>query len=291
MQLVVLAAGHGRRYGGLKQLAAVGRNGECIMDYTARNAERCGIEGAVVVVREDIRAQIVAHVRRFWPVTMPVEFVVQSPIPGTAQAVYAARSVVDGTFVVVNADDHYGEAVAELKHHLDSAEDDAHLLVGYQLRHTVLTASPVTRGLLEVDNHDRLAMIVEHKVAVRNDEPKFEVRPLPSNEPAEISERGQMVPRLLGGEELVSMNLWGFHQRLFDHLEALLATFDPATAPRPELLLPDVVGHLIATRSDRVDVLRSSSRCVGITHPDDLDILRGEFGAAAAGVSRREMPQ
>ena len=109
MQLVLLAAGHGRRFGGLKQLAPVGPRDEAIMDNTARSAAASGFESVVLVVREEIRAEISAHVRRRWPAELAVELVCQAPVPGTAQAVLSARPLVTGPFAVANADDLYGD--------------------------------------------------------------------------------------------------------------------------------------------------------------------------------------
>jgi len=89
-----------------------------------------------------------------------------------------------------------------------------------------------------------------------------------------------LAPRVLTGEEPVSMNLWGFHPRLFHHLAEALEAFHPETAARSELLLPDVIGHLVATGTDRVQVLRTSCRCMGITSAADLPILQGELALA-----------
>jgi hypothetical protein len=283
MQLVVLAAGHGRRFGGLKQLAPVGPNGEAIMDYTARTAEACGVSGIVLVVREEIRDEIAAHVRQYWPASLPVEYIEQPPIPGTAQAVYATHSVIDGAFGVANADDLYGDdaiqaltgAIAMYKGDLD-----AHVLVGYKLLQTVLTSESVNRGLIEIGDDGHLAGISEHRVALRSDG-MYESRPLWSNEPHETRTLAEMATQVLDGNESVSMNLWGFHPRLFHHLAEALEVFHPETAARSELILPDVIGHLVATGTDRVQVVATSSRCMGLTSAADLPILQGELAVAA----------
>jgi hypothetical protein len=285
VQLVVLAAGHGTRFGGLKQLAPVGPNGEAIMDYTARAAEHCGVNGVVLVIREEIRDQVESHVRRYWPSALPVEFVEQPPIPGTAQAVYATHSVIDDAFGVANADDLYGdEAIASLKISLDAyaGDDNAHVLVGYQLLRTVLTSEIVNRGLIEVGDDGHLAAIVEHQVMLRSDG-KYVSRPLLSNEPHETRSFAELATRVLSGSEPVSMNLWGFHPRLFHHLAQALETFHPETATRAELLLPDVMGHLVSTGSDRVQVLPTACKCIGITNKADLPLIQDELALSAAG--------
>ena len=283
MQLVVLAAGHGRRFGGLKQLAPVGPNGEAIMDYTARAAEAAGVRSVVLVVREEIRAEIAAHVRRFWPRALPVEYVEQPPIPGTAQAVYATHAVVDGAFGVANADDLYGDAaIAALNGALSrhAGDREAHVLIGYKLLQTVLTAEAVNRGLIEIGSDGHLAGIAEHRVALRSDG-RYEARPLWSVEPHETRTLAEMAPKILDGQESVSMNLWGFHPRLFHHLAAALEAFHPETSARSELLLPDVIGHLVATGTDNVQVVSTTCRCMGLTSAADLPILQGELALTA----------
>jgi CTP:molybdopterin cytidylyltransferase MocA len=297
VQLVILAAGHGRRFGGLKQLAPVGPRGEAIMDYTVATAESCGYDSIVVIVRDDIRAEIERHIKACWPSTLPVHVLCQPPVPGTAQAVLAARPSIDGPFAVANADDLYGEdALVRLAAHFSPAPDDLgqaievanrHVLISFRLAHTVLNDRPVTRGLCELLDDDGLAAIVEHTVVLREDG-RFEARPLPSNELHAHTALHDVAPRSLSGDEPTSMNLWGFHPRMLDHLEAALEDFDPSTAARPELLLPDVMSHLVTSGLDFVQVSSTESRCIGITHHDDLAMVQEElaFAAARAGAVR-----
>lgn len=276
MHLVLLAAGHGRRFGGLKQLAPVGPDGEAIMDYTARAAEASGYGGVVLIIREEIRAEIASHVRRRWPATLPVELVAQAPVPGTAQAVLSARPAVPGPFAVANADDLYGDAAlsALVSGYGTPAAgkpdgEPAHLLVGYRLHRTVITSAPVTRGLCEVGDAGELRRIAEHTVQ-RCEDGSFVARPAGSS--------GAF--HAVSGRERVSMNLWGFHPRLFDELEVAIAAFDPANAPRPELLLPDVVNALVVGGLDHVQVLGTSARCIGVTHQEDLPLVRAEIASS-----------
>ena len=281
MQLVVLAAGHGRRFGGLKQLAPVGPNGEAIMDYTAYAAQSCGYAGVVVVVREEIADEIRAHVRKNWPAGLDVEFVCQPPLPGTAQAVVSAKGLIDGPFGVANADDLYGEAAfADLIGHFPpGAEYDParapHLLVSYRLVQTVLTNGPLSRGLIAVSPSGCLDAIVEHTVRLRDDG-RFDATPFASND-ADARRTTPESPQVLSGDEPVSMNLWGFHPRILAELEAALERFDPEHAPRPELLLADVVGQLVDHRRDEVQVRATTARSIGLTNPEDLDIVRDEL--------------
>lgn len=271
MQLVLLAAGHGRRFGGLKQLVPVGADGEALMDYTARDALAAGFAGVILIVREEIQAEILEHVNAFWPHDLPVQSVVQGTIAGTAQAVASARAFVDGPFGVANADDLYGaKAISTLADEMRIGVGDEHLLVSYRLSETVITDAEVTRGLCVIGEDGYLSRIVEHKVR-RLSDGTFEAAPLAGPAAGERT--------LLSGNEQVSMNLWGFTEPLLDELDSALDVFDPETAPHeegkpPELLLPDVVGSLVAAGRGRIRVAPAEGRCIGLTHPDDLPLVR-----------------
>lgn len=270
MQLVVLAAGHGRRFGGLKQLAPVGPDGQAIMDFTAGDALAAGFDGVVLIVRDEVADELLAHVSRHWPSDLPVVPVTQGPVAGTAQAVASARSAVSGAFGVVNADDLYGTAaISMLATEIAALDRSTHAIVGYELGETILTDAPVTRGLCETDDDSNLVRVVE--TTVQREGSGYHGVPL-------ISSEGS-APAALSGTEIVSMNLWGFAHSIFDELDAALEAFDPETAPHqpgkpPELLLPSVVADAVTTGSARVRVTQASGRCIGITHPDDLPLVR-----------------
>jgi hypothetical protein len=270
VQLVVLAAGHGRRFGGLKQLASVGRDGEALMDFTAADAVAAGFEGVVLIVREEVQDELIAHIGRYWPPGLEVRPVIQGPIAGTTQAVASARDAVTGSFGVVNADDLYGQAaISLLSQEIAQLTDHTHSIVGYQLADTVLTDAPVTRGVCEISPAGELVRIAEQQV-VRQDG-GFSGKAIDA--PAEEAMHA------LSGAEVVSMNLWGFDWSIFEDLDRALTDFDPATAAHqpgkpPELLLPMVVGDLVAAGLVRVRVAPTEGRCIGITHPDDLPLVR-----------------
>jgi hypothetical protein len=279
MQLVLLAAGHGRRFGGLKQLASVGPNGEAIMDYTALSAHDVGFDSVVLIVREEVREELLEHIGARWPGELSVVPVVQGEIAGTAQAVASAASSVDASFGVANADDLYGdEAFATLVHELGAlGESGEHVIVGYRLADTIIGDSELTRGLCRTDDEGYLVEIVEHKVRPENNG-FFIARPLGSDPQSPGIE--------LTGDEIVSMNLWGFSPGIFAQLESALASFDPESVPTeegkpPELLLPSVVGELVAAGQARVKVVMTKGRCIGITHPDDLDLVREMISSEA----------
>lgn len=271
MQLVMLAAGRGQRFGGLKQLAAVGPGGEAIMDYTVRAAQQVGFTSVVLVVRAETLPAILAHVDAAWPADLSVEVVLQHEPTGTVPAVLAARAVLRGPFVVANADDLYDAAVLDsLRRRLEQAAPArAQVVACYELVRTVLTGEPVKRGLC-VTNEDLLADVVEYHVRLRRDG-GFEAWPLRSAEPA-------APVRLLSGREPVSMNLWGFEPTILDHLEA--AVDSPPGGD--EILLPDVLGALVRDKAVEVRLCHTSSRCIGLTHREDLAPLREQLASLGA---------
>lgn len=270
MQLLLLAAGHGRRFGGLKQLAPVGPNGEALMDYTARDALRAGFSEVVLVVREDVKEELLDHIGSYWPRELKVTPVIQGPIAGTAQAVASAEPAIDGSFGVANADDLYGAgALQRLAAEVQELGPDTHVIVGYRLRETVITDASLTRGICIVDG-GYLVEIQEENVQ-RSPGGGFSGR--------HIRAAKTDPPHDLSGEEIVSMNLWGFSEGIFDDLDRALKRFDPTTVPHTdekpaELLLPDVAAHLVRAGLARMRVVETASRCIGITHPDDLSLVR-----------------
>ncbi len=266
MKMVLLAAGHGRRFGGLKQLAPVGPGGEALIDYTVRHAERAGFSGVVLVVRAEIRDEILEHARRHWPDDLSVETVVQGELSGTVPAVLAAVEQLDAPFAVANADDLYGEAAfrAIATHFAQPGRE--HVLVGYRLRNTVLTTQPVKRGLCLVHRRAELTDLVEHHVCARPDG-GFDAVAL------EGAARARDAARVLLGEEPVSMNLWGFRPGILDHL-AEAAERHRRRAGTSELLLPEVVGSLVRSGRVRVRVAQSEDRCIGLTHREDIPLVQ-----------------
>lgn len=280
MQLIVLAAGHGRRFGGLKQLAPVGPDGQALMDYTALDAVAAGFTGVVLIVRDEVRDELMEHIAQYWPSELSVEPVTQGPIAGTAQAVASARKAIDGSFGVVNADDLYGAAaIAQLGAATPSLTGTTHLIVGYRLAASVLNDAPVTRGVCEVGPDGDLVRIVEQQVQ-RTGDTAFTGKAIDAPEGTE--------PHPLVGDEVVSMNLWGFSESVFDELDAALDAFDPDTAPSspgkpPELLLPSVVGEAVTSGRATVKVEVTEGHTIGLTHPDDLEAVREMIAAERHG--------
>jgi hypothetical protein len=240
------------------------------MDYTAADAVAAGFDRAVLIVREEVQEELLEHIGKYWPSELEVVPVIQGPIAGTAQAVASARKGVSGAFGVVNADDLYGPAaLSMLASEVRSLGERTQVIVGYRLGDTILTDAVVTRGVCETDPDGNLVRIVEQEVRREGD--GYVGRP--------IGSRDEVPWEPLGPDTVVSMNLWGLAESMLDHLDAALASFDPSTAPHspgkpPELLLPSVVGGLVADGEISVRVRPTGGRCVGLTHPDDVALVR-----------------
>ncbi|MGH9029223.1 MAG: sugar phosphate nucleotidyltransferase, partial [Acidimicrobiales bacterium] len=230
-------------------------------------------------------AAIEYHVRSSWPSGVRVAFAVQ-PVPlGTAHAVLCARELVpDGPFAVVNADDVYGaDAMRLLAKHLGD-EPEEHATVAFALRDSVVNDSPVTRGTCVVEPGGLLSAIIERRKVTVHDDGRA------------TSDDG-LEPHELDPDVLVSVNLWGFNPSLWPVLEAAVLSVHGGVAPDGsirdpnaikrdvEVLLPEVIGDLIAgrslvaPRSEAVRVLRGPGRCLGVTHADDLPVVRSELAS------------
>ncbi|HZU78478.1 MAG TPA: NTP transferase domain-containing protein [Acidimicrobiales bacterium] len=289
--LVMLAAGMAKRYGGCKPLAPVGLHGEAVIDLNASDAASAGFGEIVVVVGPQTGPAITYHIERTWPVTVRVSLAEQSIPLGTAHAALSARKFVgDRPFALVNADDIYGvPALRILVDHLRGAT--THANVAYRLSDTIVTADPVTRGTLQADDAGNLSRMDERKLVTRHEDGTFTAGD--GREPASL-EPGT----------LVSVNLWGFRPGIWPVLEAAVTEVHPTVQPDgslqgepasdDEVLLPEVVGSMVAGRPagggdvQTVAVLHGPGRCIGITHADDLPVVRTEL---AVMVGRGERPE
>ncbi len=259
--LVILAAGRARRYGGIKPLAPIGPNGEGIIDLIAGDAYSAGFENIVVVVNPDTGPVIRDHIETHWPRDRHVSFAIQEVPSGTVNAVLAAEAHVDVSqpFGVANADDLYGrQAMFDLGEHLIGGEHSC--LVGFRLQNALVGPDPVTRGVCVVEG-TRLSEIHERR-GVTLIEGEFH-----ANDGHE--------PSLLSPSTVVSMNLWGFNHVTWELLDEARRTTEHSIDA--ELLLPEIVGHYVANGKLDVDVIISESRCVGVTHPGDLDVVQRDI--------------
>ena len=272
--LVVLAAGRARRYGGVKPLAPIGPNGEAVIDLLAGDALRAGFDGLVLVINPDTGPLIEAHVADTWPDDVDVAFAVQPRALGTVDAVLAARSSVDESapFGIANADDLYGtDALGVLGHHL--AGKGTNCLVGFRLDRALVGDLPVTRGVCSVRDGVLSGIAERRKVTHRDG--------------VFLADDGEE-PATLDPSALVSMNLWGFAASMWEELHDAMSAAEGASED-DEVLLPELVGRLVSSGGEqsRFEVLSTTSRCIGVTHPDDLELVRAEI---ASEVSRGERP-
>ncbi|MGO9874752.1 MAG: sugar phosphate nucleotidyltransferase [Acidimicrobiia bacterium] len=265
--LVILAAGSGSRFGGLKQLVEVGADGAAIMDISLERSAAAGFQRAVIVVAPGMEPLVRAHLDimgRGARVELPVELVVQPILEGrsrplgTADAVLAARTAVDGPFVVVNADDLYpADAFEMLVAHLRAGPQHEHAMVAFRVRATLTAGRPVSRALVDVDPAAALVAIREGTVHSAADGLRFE--------------SGSAV-QPLRGDEYVSMNMWALRVSVFDSLADAVREF-VADHTAGEIFLPDVLGSMVNSGAT-VRVFVSESPCVGVTHREDVAVLR-----------------
>jgi hypothetical protein len=286
--LVVLAAGMGSRFGGLKQVEPVGPGGELIIEYSAFDARRAGFDRVVFVIRRDIEAEFRAVIGRRLEDRMDVAYVFQelSDLPppqvpvagrrkpwGTGQAVLAAEPAVRGPFAVINADDFYGAAAYRvLAGHFRTGDAPAgqgpakprYALVGYPLRQTLSEHGAVNRGLCAADAAGRLAGMEE-------------VLKIERTAGGQIRHPdGAGGWRSLSGDETVSMTFFGFTPAFFGQLRSLWAEFldGYGRSETAEFYLPVAVGALVRERYAEVLLLQSDDAWFGMTYREDVPATR-----------------
>lgn len=280
--LVVLAAGMGSRFGGVKQVQPVGPHGELIIEYSAFDALRAGFGRLVLVIRKDIEQDFRETIGRRLEARMDVQYVFQEltanlpggQVPssrtkpwGTAHATLVARPAVRGPFAVINADDFYGaSAYRTLAAHFATSTDYA--MVGYPLSQTLSEHGTVSRGLCATDTTGRLAAITEvtkiEKVA---------------GGARYTDAHGQT--RRLTGAEVVSMNFWGFTPAVFPQLETKFRSFlaERGSDPKAEIYLPTCLSELNQSGQARIALHRSQDAWFGLTYKEDLPAAQAAIKA------------
>jgi len=271
--LLVLAAGMGSRYGGLKQIDPVGPAGETIIDYSIFDAMRAGFDKLVFVIRKDIEADFREAVGTRFEKRIAVEYVFQelSKLPagfsvpagrtkpwGTTHAILMAENVIKENFAAINADDFYGQnAYKVLAQHLTSGTKD-YAMVGFILKNTLSTFGSVARGVSRVDASNYLTHIVEMM--------KIE----PDDSGAKNTEADGSITKLTG-DEAVSMNFWGFTPALFPQLKVEFEKFlkKAGGEQKSECYIPATVGELVTNGLAKVKVLRSPDAWFGVTYRED----------------------
>ena len=284
--LVVMAAGMGSRYGGLKQLDAVGPHGQVILDYSVYDAYRAGFERVVFVIKPEIEAAFRERVGERIARKMDARYVFQTleDLPagysapegrvkpwGTCHAVLAARGEVDGPFAVINADDRYGpEGFRGIYEHFKRASAGEYCMAGYLLGNTLTENGSVARGVCETDSEGRLVSVTE----------RTRIEKTASG--ARYTEDGGASWTDIALDSTVSMNLWGFTRDFMDEAwERFPAFLDRTLRENPlkgEYFLPGVVTQLLGEGRASVRVLRTRDRWYGVTYKEDRASVTAAFG-------------
>jgi hypothetical protein len=275
--LVIMAAGMGSRYGGIKQLEPVGPGGEIIMDYSIYDAIRAGFNKIVFIIRRDIEEDFNNIIGKRLPGNIKTEYVFQEldKIPsfyvkpedrtkpwGTGHAILCCKDVVNEPFAVINADDYYGrEGFGLIYEFLNSSarDDNNYCMAGFILGNTLSKNGGVTRGICRAGSDGMLEEIVETSGIIQS---------------------GDMAKATGSGKEdiyislnsVVSMNMWGFKPGLFNELEIGFNNFLkglPEKELKKEYLLPEAVGELVKKGKASVKVLKTSDRWFGVTYKED----------------------
>lgn len=279
--LVVLAAGMGSRYGGLKQMDPVGGHGQSIIDYSIYDARRAGFEKVIFVIKHEIEADFKELVGSRISRGIQVEYAYQAlddlpagyRVPtgrtkpwGTTHAVLAARDLIDGPFAVINADDYYGpDAFCSIFHYLSShgdvPEGYRYAMAGYLLGNTVTEHGSVARGVCKMNADGILEDVVE-RTQIEKD-----------GKDARFTVDGGQTWTPLPGNTLVSMNFWGFQRSFIDEAQARFPAFlDQILTSNPEkgeVYLPLVVSQMIHEGHTQVKVLPSHDKWYGVTYRED----------------------
>ena len=280
--LVIMAAGIGSRFGGLKQLEPVDRQGHPIIDFSLFDAWRAGFRDVVFIIKRDLegefRARIGDHIEPYFHVSYVFQELDRLPegfdVPegrtkpwGTGHAVACCKDAVDGPFAVINADDFYGPSVfAAIYDFLKNNSDPrSYAMVGYRVRNTVTENGSVSRGVCQVEQGLLSGIVERTKIYKRG------------NDAAYTEDDGKTFVTL-PGDTIVSMNLWGFTaglpQLLWKKLPGFLEKNLPVNPMKCEYFLPSVIGEQIADGSAIVHVLPCEETWYGVTYREDLESVR-----------------
>lgn len=282
--LVIMAAGMGSRYGGLKQIDPVDAQGHIIMDFSIYDAKRAGFEKVVFIIKkeneQDFREAIGSRAEQYMETAYVYQDIRNIPegfaVPkgrvkpwGTAHAVLSAVHEVDGPFAVINADDYYGrEAFRKIYDYLVSHEDDQkyrYVMVGYQLKNTLTDNGHVARGICEMNEAGELVSVVERT--------RIEKR----KEGIAFTEDDGKTWESIDGEKLVSLNMWGFTRSILDEIQAGFPAFlEEGLKINPlkcEYFLPGVVSRLLEEGKASVAVLSTEDKWYGVTYKEDKPVV------------------
>jgi len=276
LTLLVMAAGMGSRYGGLKQLDEVGPNGETIIDYSVYDAIEAGFNKVVFIIRQDFRDLFKEKISDKYTDKINIEIVYQNlhelpqnftcPVGrekpwGTGHAILAARSVISEPFAAINGDDFYGRESFNIIADYYSKNQTGFTMAAFQLDKTLSDFGTVSRGLCEVNNNKLVTVIETHDLKKVNNNISSD---------REIN---------LNGKEPVSMNMWGFTPVLFDYLQTMFNEFlnENNKNLKSEFLIPTVVNDLIQQNLEDVHVLRTGAQWFGVTYKEDKSLVNQQI--------------
>tara|TARA_Y100000746_G_C15456805_1_gene429625 strand:+ start:1053 stop:1937 length:885 start_codon:yes stop_codon:yes gene_type:complete len=276
LTLLVMAAGMGSRYGGLKQLDPVGPNGETIIDYSVHDAIQAGFNKVVFIVRDEFKSDFEKQITHKYNNSIAVEFSIQriDDLPkgysypserekpwGTGQAVLSAMDIINEPFIVINGDDFYGSESFKLIADYYNNDFVGFCMVAYLLKNTLSDHGGVSRGVCEIDNGYLSSIVETHEIIYSN------------NTLSSSSDR------LLNGEEPVSMNMWGFTPELFIYLNEGFNNFleQHGKELKSEYLIPSVVNELINAKQETVHVLHSDASWFGVTYKEDKLFVKSQI--------------
>lgn len=274
--LLVLAAGMGSRYGGLKQIDPIGPSNETIIDYSIHDAIEAGFGKIVFVIRESFEEEFKAIFNSKLTGKIEVDYVNQEieKVPdgitfnkerekpwGTGHAILMAKDCINEPFAVINADDYYGaEAFTTIADYLSNTiTDQEYCMVGYQLANTISENGSVSRGVCETNENDHLTTVVE----------RTHIEKLEDGIAYKENEQWVSLP----ADAIVSMNFWGFTPQLFEHLESQFVTFlkEKGDQLKSEFFIPSVVANIIHDGKTKVKVLKSDAQWFGVTYREDKE--------------------
>lgn len=291
-----MAAGLGSRYGGVKQIEPVGAHGEIIMSYAVYDAIKIGYKRIIIILRKEIEAEFAetagyrfermcknAGVELVYTFQDPYDLPQGVTLPegrtkpwGTGHAILSCRDIIDGSFIVINADDFYARETLQMMYNFytdQEREKNRFCLAGYVLKNTLSDNGAVTRGICLVDDSNRLEKIIETKgIGKYGDKVGYE------NADGYVS--------YIDPESVVSMNMWGFGAEMTELLKSGFVKFfermkelphDSAEWQKGEFLIPVYVEELLQSREVTVDVLRTNAVWFGVTYKADHELVANEF--------------
>ncbi len=276
LTLLVMAAGMGSRFGGLKQLETVGPNNETIIDYSIYDAINAGFNKVIFIIRKEFKIEFEDKITNKFENKIKVEFAFQelTNLPsgyncpkgrvkpwGTGHAILTAKELLNEPFVVINADDFYGYESFKVIADFYSTGKEKFSLVTFRLDKTLSRFGSVSRGLCQVNN-GFLTSVVE----LENIEKKNDI----------VSSNKDII---LDGSEPVSMNMWGFNPKLFDYLSDKIISFleKSGNELKSEFLLPEVINELIVSSRETISILNSNSNWFGVTYKEDKPFVVNEI--------------